>query len=178
MSTSRPGAVPPDHEGAPDRTTPSGGVDLTAVERFLACDPIAVVGVHRDAREFANGVYRRVRDAGHHLVPVHPEVDEIEGDRCVATIADLDDTVDAVLVMVAADRAAAVVEACVERGVTHVWLHRGAGVGSVSQDAVRIARAAGLVVVEGACPMMFLEPVRGVHRIHRFLSRRRFVRTS
>lgn len=153
-------------------------VSLTAVERFLAADPIAVVGVHRDSRQFANDVYRRLRSTGHRMIPVHPDIDEIEGDRCVPTVADLPDDVDAVLVMVAAPRAAAVVQACVDRGIGHIWLHRGGGAGAVSDDALGIAREAGVVLVEGACPLMFVEPVRGIHRLHRFLSRRRLVAST
>lgn len=153
-------------------------VDLSAVERFLAVDPIAVVGVHRDTRQFANSVFRRLRETGHRVIPVHPEVAEIEGDPCVASVSELPDGVDAVLVMVAADRSAAVVQDCVDRGIGHLWLHRGAGAGAVSTEAVRIARDAGVVLVDGACPMMFLEPVRGIHRLHRFLSRRRLVTTG
>lgn len=153
-------------------------VSLDAVERFLAADPIAVVGVHRDTRQFANDVYRRLAAAGHRMIPVHPDADELEGDRCVPTVADLPDEVDAVLVMVAAPRAAAVVQACVDRGIGHIWLHRGGGAGAVSDDALRIAREAGVVLVEGACPLMFVEPVRGIHRLHRFLSRRRLVAST
>lgn len=153
-------------------------IELADIERFLANDPIAVVGVHRDTRQFANGVHRRLRATGHRVVPVHPEASELDGDPCVPTVADLPDEVDAVLVMVAADRSAEVVQACVDRGVGHIWLHRGGGAGAVSDDAVRIARQAGVVLVPGACPMMFLEPVRGIHRLHRFMSRRRFVATA
>lgn len=150
-------------------------ISRDAVDRFLAADAIAVVGVHRDTRQFANDVYRRLRAAGHRMIPVHPDALELEGDTCTPTVADLPDEVDAVLVMVAAPRSAEVVRACVERGIGHIWLHRGGGAGSVSDEAVAIARAAGVVLVDGACPLMFLEPVRGVHRLHRFFSRRRMV---
>lgn len=153
-------------------------IDTSSIERFLANDPIAVVGVHRDTRQFANSVHRRLRATGHRVVPIHPEVAELEGDPCVPTIADLPDEVDAVLVMVAAERSADVVRACVDRGIDHVWLHRGGGAGAVSDEAIRIAREADIVLVEGACPMMFLEPVRGIHRFHRFVSRRRFTSTG
>jgi hypothetical protein len=29
-------------------------------------------------------------------------------------------------------------------------------------------------MIDGACPLMFEEPVRGIHRIHRAMIRRRF----
>jgi hypothetical protein len=32
---------------------------------------------------------------------------------------------------------------------------------------------AGVLVVDGACPLMFDEPVGGVHRVHRYFVRRR-----
>jgi hypothetical protein len=44
---------------------------------------------------------------------------------------------------------------------------------AVSDEAVARCREAGVEVVAGACPFMFDEPVRGVHRLHRFISGRR-----
>jgi predicted CoA-binding protein len=74
--------------------------------------------------------------------------------------------------MVPAEGAAAVVGQAVERGIPRVWLHRGVGRGSVSEEAVRVCRDNGIAVVDGACPLMFDEPVRGVHRIHRLMASR------
>jgi hypothetical protein len=48
-----------------------------------------------------------------------------------------------------------------------VWLFKGlGGPGAASDDAIRLARELGLDVVPGACPLMFLDPVRGAHRLH------------
>jgi hypothetical protein len=57
-----------------------------------------------------------------------------------------------------------------------VWLFKGiGGPGAVSDEAVRIAREHGLSLVEGACPLMFLESPGLVHRAHRFVRRRKGV---
>ena len=155
--------------------------DLSTIQRFLATDVIGVVGVRRDPKQFANGVYRRLRDTGRTLVPVHPEADAIEGDACVPTVDQLPGEARALLVMVNAERSGDVVRRFVddrigrgiEPGTLTVWLHRGAGAGAVSDEAVQACRDAGVPVVDGACPLMFLEPVRGIHRLHRFMIRRR-----
>lgn len=149
--------------------------DIATIERFLAEPHIGFIGASRNPREFANGVYRHLRDDGRILHPVHPEADEIEADPCVATVADLPDTVRAVLVMLDAERARDVVDQCIDRGIDIIWLHRGAGAGAVSPDAIAACRAAGVAVVDGACPMMFAEPVGWFHRVHRRLAGRRFV---
>jgi uncharacterized protein len=133
-----------------------------------------VVGVSRNPKDFSHMVVERLEADGRTVIPVNADVDEIGGRRCFRSLADVPGLVDAVPVMVAPDAAVAVVEQAVARGVRHVWLHRGAGIGAVSDAAVDRCREAGIDVVAGACPMMFVGQVRGVHRFHRWCVRRRF----
>lgn len=143
-----------------------------SIDRFLEGERLAFVGVSRNPKEFANAVYREFRDRGYQVFPVNPNTDELEGVRCYRTIAELPD-VDGVVVMVPAAGAADVVRQCADRGIDRVWLHRGAGQGSVTDDAVETARVAGIDVVDGACPLMFLRDTGWFHRLHRRLAGRR-----
>jgi len=147
--------------------------DRTTIAEFLAARDVGFVGVSRNPKAFANSVFRELRSRGWHPVPVHPELAEVDGVPAVASVAALPVGIDRVIVMVGAERAAAVVEECAARGVTQVWLHRGAGPSSVSADAVARARDAGMALVDGACPLMWAEPVRGIHRFHRLFAGRR-----
>jgi predicted CoA-binding protein len=149
-----------------------------AIDEFLACDRLAVVGVSRDQKAFANQVYRHLRDQGRHMTPVHRQAHALEGDRCVPSVLELSDEVQGVLVMVNADDALGVVDDCIERGIRRVWLHRGAGPGAVSEEAVRRCREAGVLVVDGACPLMFAEPVGLIHRFHRMISGRKIAQPA
>lgn len=142
-------------------------VDRAAVQRFLACERIAVVGASADPRKFGNTIFTALRDHGHGVVPVNPRAPQVEGVPCVATIADLPDDVDAAMIMVLGDDAVAAVHACAARGIQHVWLFRGVGSpGAVSAASLAACRQHSLDTVDGACPLMFLEPVDAVHRMH------------
>ena len=150
--------------------------DRATIEEFLAQRHLAFVGVSRDERQFANEIYRRLRQGGRTLYPVNAKAANapIEGDGSFLTLASVPDPVEGVVVMVPSEVAADVVRQAIDRGIPRVWLHRGVGRGSVSDEAVRLCRDAGVSVVDGACPLMFEEPVRGVHRFHRVIARRRF----
>ena len=144
------------------------------IETFLDQRHLAFVGVSRDPKQFANAVYRLLRDGGRTMYPVNAnDVESIEGDVCYGTLADVPDPVDGVVVMVPPTRAADVVRDAIARGIPRVWFHRGFGAGSATPEAVALCRERGLEVVDGACPFMFAEPVRGMHRFHRFVVRRR-----
>jgi hypothetical protein len=43
----------------------------------------------------------------------------------------------------------------------------------MSDEAVALCDELGLDVIPGACPLMFLDPVRGAHRFHRLVRRAR-----
>ena len=94
--------------------------------------------------------------------------DEIDGERCFRSVADLPPDVAGAIVMVSADRAAAAVQACIDQGICRIWLHKGAGPSSVSDEAVALCHDRGVSVIDGECPLMFVEPAAAVHRIHRF----------
>lgn len=138
-----------------------------AIDDFLAQERLAFVGVSHNSKSFSAGVYRELRDHGYELHPVNPGTDTIEGDPCVRSVTELPDGLDGAIVMVAAERSADVVQDCVDHGIPRIWLHKGVGPSSVSEEAVAICRDHGVEVVDGACPLMFAEPTGWFHRVHR-----------
>ncbi len=51
----------------------------------------------------------------------------------------------------------------------HVWLHRGEGIGAVSDEALAVCAENDLTVVAGYCPFMFLSNTSFFHKIHGFV---------
>lgn len=140
-----------------------------AARDFLAQQRIAVVGVSRNRGEAANLVYRKLRDAGYEVFPVNPNADRVEGDHCYPGLAAIEGGVEAVIIATHPEVTTQVVRDCASLGVRHVWMHRSFGVGSVSEEAVRLCDERGISVIPGACPVMFLDPVDLGHRCMRWL---------
>jgi predicted CoA-binding protein len=136
-----------------------------AAEEFLAQKRIAVAGVSRDTKQPANLIYRRLRDTGHEVFAVNPRAAEVEGDRCYATVTDIPGGVDGVVVVTPQAAVPTVVADCAEAGVPRVWLHRGVGPGSSSDEGVRMCRERGIAVIAGGCPNMFAATSDGGHRM-------------
>lgn len=140
-----------------------------AAKEFLAQTRIAVAGVSRDEKQAANAIYRRLRDAGYRVFPVNPNADEVEGDRCYPSVGAIPERPEGVLIATHPDVAVSVARDCVEVGVPRVWMHRSFGTGSVSGEATEVCRDAGIAVLDGGCPMMFLEPVDVAHKCFRWI---------
>jgi hypothetical protein len=79
--------------------------------------------------------------------------------------------VEAALIMTPREKTEAAVRDCAAAGVRLVWLHKGAGQGSVTPAALQACAEHGLDVVPGACPYMYLEYPGFVHSAHVLLRR-------
>ena len=141
------------------------------VAEFLAGKRIAVTGVSRDRRHFANLIYRKLQTSGHEVFPVNPRASEVEGVRCYTDVGAIEEPLDGVLVASPPGASLALVRACAERGVSRIWFHRSFGAGSVSAEAVRECEARGISCIVGGCPMMYVAPVDPAHRCMRWLLR-------
>lgn len=143
-------------------------LDQAAAE-FLAQRRIAVAGVSRAQPDAANIIYRRLRTAGYQVFACNPNAEQVEGDVCYRSINDIAEPLDGVVIATHPDAALAVARDCVQRGILRVWLHRALGGGSVSSEAVAFCEANGIAVIDGGCPMMFIQPVDLGHRCIRWV---------
>jgi predicted CoA-binding protein len=176
-----PADVIPSNQAAGSETPSSGSTEevpamvrMYDVNEFLAQRRIAVVGVSDVKGSFAKTVYRELRAHGYEVVAVNPGATKVDGDRCFPDLMSVPGDIDGAIVMVNRDVSASIVRDCVARGIRRVWLFKGVGgPGAVSDEAVRIARDNGMTLVEGACPLMFLETPAWIHRFHRFVRRRK-----
>lgn len=136
-----------------------------AAEEFLAQRRIAVTGVSRTPEGHgSNAVYVRLRDRGYEVFAVNPHSAVVEGDPAYPTLSDVPGGVDAVVIGTRPEHADATVEEAVGLGITHIWMHRAFGAGSVSPTATALGRAHGATVIDGGCPLMFGPTSDGGHR--------------
>ena len=143
-------------------------LDQATIDRFLAGEHLAVVGASDEKASFGRTVYQALRDHGYDVCAVHPTAATVCGDRAYPDLASVPHRLDGVVVMVGPERAPAVVRAAALAHVPMVWLFQGlGGPGAATPEAVHLAMDLGLEVIPGACPMMFLEPVGFVHKVHR-----------
>ena len=134
------------------------------IEAFLSQNKIAVVGVSRDNKQFANAAYRLLKERGHIVYPINPYAERVENDRCFANIKSLPEPVDGVLIMLPPEKTMQVLPELAEAGIKHVWLQQQ----TESPQAIQFCLDHQMNVVYGECIMMFTEPLAFPHRLHRW----------
>jgi predicted CoA-binding protein len=138
-----------------------------SVKAFFQGKRFGLVGYSRSGRKFGNTVYAELKQRGMDLRVVHPELGEVGGEACVPTVSALAGTVDGLIISVSPRKAAAVVREAIQAGIRNLWLQQGAE----SAEAVQAARDAGVNLVTGKCILMYAEPVRSFHAVHRLFAR-------
>ena len=127
-----------------------------AASEFLASKRVAVTGVSRTPKNHgSNVVYQRLRGRGYEVFAVNPNAEEVEGDRCYHDLRSIPGGVDAVVIATRPEIAEETMRECADLGIKHVWMHRGPGAGSVSEEAAEYGREQGIAVIAGGCPCMF-----------------------
>lgn len=147
-------------------------LERDAIGDFLAQHRVALVGVSTRDDHMGNALFREFIKRGYDVVPVSTSAAAIDGAACVRDLASLSEPVDGAIIVVNADAAVDVVRQAAAAGITRVWLFKGLGGKSAySEEAEAICRDNDISVVAGACPLMFLDPAGGMHRLHRFFRR-------
>ena len=130
----------------------------TKAEEFLAQERIAVAGVSRTRQDAANVIYKKLRDTGHQVFAVNPMADEVEGDVCYPNMQAIPGGVDGAVIVTKPELTEQIVQDCAEAGVSRVWMHNNTFMpSSVSETAVQFCRDNNITVIDGGCPMMFLD---------------------
>jgi uncharacterized protein len=108
---------------------------------------IAVVGISTDPFKPAQRIPKYLQEQGYRIRPVNPRGGSILGEPVARSLSEVDGPVDVVDVFRPAEEAPNVARQAVDIGAKMLWLQEGIE----SQEAKRIAEAAGLTVVMNRC---------------------------
>lgn len=119
----------------------------TPAEILRDSDVIAVVGASRHEEKSAYAVPLQLKLHGWRIIPVNPFADEVWGERCYPSLADVPERIDLVNVFRPSEQATDVVRQAIEVGAKATWLQQGI----VSPRGRELAQQAGLDYVEDLC---------------------------
>jgi len=136
-----------------------------AIQDFIAGKRIAVVGVSRSGKKFGNTISLELKQRGYQVFMVHPQAQEIGGERCYPNLASLQGKVDGVLICLPPTSAGQALREAAQAGMKKVWLQQGAQ----SPEVLALARELGITPVAGKCILMYVttgDPFFSPHRLH------------
>jgi uncharacterized protein len=120
-------------------------------ERFLRIyaetKTIAVVGASANPSKPAHQIPRYLQRQGYRILPVNPRGGELLGEAVARSLAEVDRPVDVVDVFRPAEEAPQIAREAIAIGAKVLWLQ----LGIESEEAKRLAEAAGLTVVMNRC---------------------------
>jgi uncharacterized protein len=114
----------------------------------------AVVGCSPDPGRDSHRIAALLQRRGFRVIPVNPAVDEVLGERCYPSLAEVPDaaSIDVVDIFRRASEAGVHVDEAIEIGARGVWMQ----LGVIDEAAASRARDAGLHVVMDRCPAIEL----------------------
>ncbi len=113
-------------------------------------ETIAVVGFSSNPGKAGYYVADYLQQAGYRIIPVNPNLTSGLGQKAYASLADIPEAVDLVLIFQRPQNVPPFVDEAIDIGASSVWMQ----LGIRNESAAATAREHGLDVVEDACMMV------------------------
>lgn len=135
-----------------------------SINQFLNHKNIAIVGVSSDPKKYSRMVYNAFLTNGYNVAAVNPKIRDINGTPCYASLKELPNEVDSVIIIVKGEKARDILDEAISKGIKNIWLHQGCTL----KDEQISANQKDINIIKGECSFMWLEPVEGFHKFHKF----------
>jgi hypothetical protein len=132
---------------------------------FFDSKKFAVAGVSRESSKFGRLVYQSMKKKGYPVVPINPQAAEIGGDKCYQAVEELPPGVDALIVLTKEKETTEVVKKAIAKNIKKIWIQQE----SENAETIAFAEQEGILLIVHECILMFMEPVEGIHKFHRWV---------
>jgi len=131
---------------------PTINADMDEIkEIFENVKTIAVVGLSPNPIKDSHRVAKYLQSVGYKIVPIYPKEDEILGEKVYRSLKEIPFEVDMVDIFRKPAALPPIVQAAIDRGdVKVIWFQAGI----VNNEAAKMAKDAGLTVVQNRCTMV------------------------
>ena len=120
------------------------------IKMLQGTEVIATVGFSTKPHKPSHYVPRYLMEQGYKVIPVHPEADDILGEKAYPTLKEVPDEVDLVQLFRPSAEVPPHVEEAIEVGADFIWMQ----LGIRNKEAAARAREAGLEVIQDRCLMV------------------------
>ena len=122
--------------------------DISTLRRILRdCRSIAVVGLSVEWHRPSHFAAKYLQQHGYRIIPVNPRYTEVLGERCYASLTDIDEKVDLVDVFRHSADVLPIAHQAIAIGARCLWQQ----IGVMNRDAEALVQAAGLDSVMDRC---------------------------
>ena len=126
---------------------PRFGMSDPIREILERCKTLAVVGLSSKPTRPSYGVAAYMKAHGYRIIPVNPNEQSVSGEKAYATLDDVPEMFEVVVVFRRSEFVPGVVEAAIRKHAQVVWMQEGV----IHEEAAARARAAGLFVIQDRC---------------------------
>jgi predicted CoA-binding protein len=132
---------------------------------FWAGKNYAVVGVSDKKGKFANAVFKELKKRGFKVFPVNQSLRLFCDQMCYNSLGEIFDPLDGVIIIAGPDGAKKAIRECINLRIKRVWLYPG----SKCDESINLAKANDIELIYKTCPLLYLEPVKFPHSLHRWM---------
>lgn len=126
----------------------SDNTDINALRRILRqSKTIAIVGLSANWYRPSFFAAKYMQEHGYRIIPVNPAYEEVLGEKCYPSLKDIPEKVDIVDCFRKSEDIEPLAKQAIEIGAKVLWLQ----LGVVNEKAAKMARDAGLEVVQDRC---------------------------
>lgn len=142
-------------------------ITLNDIQNFLATRKFAIAGVSRNPKKFGAVIFKELREKGFILYPINPNTEEIQGVKCYKSVEELPRDVEHLFIITPKGETESVAKAAVAKGMKMVWIQQK----SDTPEAIKLIKDAEIPLIYKKCIMMFADPVKSFHAVHRFFTK-------
>jgi predicted CoA-binding protein len=133
------------------------------IKTFFEPRKLAIAGVSRSEKKFGNLVFKEFQKKNYEVIPINPNVDQIEGKKCYHSVSDLPEGIDSLLIITPKSDTDEILRQAINKGIKNIWVQQSCE----TESTVKIAKECDKEIIFGKCVYMFAEPVEGFHKFHR-----------
>ncbi len=142
-------------------------VSMQTIEEFLSSKKLIAAGVSGDPEKTSRSIFENLNKKGFDIIPVNPNFDSIDGQKCYRSVDAVPGGYDKLLVVTSPKNTLDVLKSAAAKNIKSVWIQQGAQ----SVEALEFAKQNNMNVIHKKCILMFAGPVDGIHNFHRRINK-------
>ncbi len=135
--------------------------------KFLALKKIAVIGVSRSKSGFGIAVYEHLKNNGYNVYAINRKGGFSGNTKLYTSLFEIEQRIDGIVTVVPPTETEIVIQAAHDLEIMNVWMQ----LGSESKNAIDFCNSKGMNVISKECILMFAEPVKSIHKFHRWINK-------